>query len=173
MARGVDIPSVDWIVHHDPPSNARSYIHRSGRAARMGREGESLLFLLPSEIAYVDFLRLNQAAMVTEYTGAIEEVQFSCKIKKLAKTCREVYEKGLKAFVSTIQAYSKHDCSLIFKLKGISNGILICHCFIPSSELDVRGLAESFGLLHTPHMPELRGHDRIRCDVNTDLIPYK
>lgn len=118
MSRGVDIPSVDWIVHHDPPNDARSFIHRSGRTARMGREGKSLLFLLPTEIAYIEFLRLNQAAMVTEYTETIDTAQFSIKIKKLAKTCREIYEKGLKAFVSMIQAYSKHECTVIFKLKG-------------------------------------------------------
>ena len=124
MSRGVDIPSVDWIVHHDAPNDARSFVHRSGRTARMGREGKSLLFLLPTEIAYVEFLRLNQAAMVTEYTETIETFQFSVKIKKLAKNCREVYEKGLKAFVSTIQAYSKHECTIIFKLKGIHQIIL-------------------------------------------------
>lgn len=118
MSRGVDIPSVDWIIHHDPPNDARSFVHRSGRTARMGREGKSLLFLLPNEIAYVEFLRLNQAAMVTEYTETIEMVEFSLKIKKLAKSCREIYEKGLKAFVSMIQAYSKHQCTVIFKLKG-------------------------------------------------------
>lgn len=121
MSRGVDIPSVDWIIHHDTPNDARSFVHRSGRTARMGREGKSLLFLLPTEIAYTEFLRLNQAAMVTEYTEAIEEVQFSIRIKKLAKHCREVYEKGLKAFVSAIQAYSKHECTVIFKLKGQHN----------------------------------------------------
>lgn len=118
MSRGVDIPSVDWIIHFDPPNDARSFVHRSGRTARMGREGKSLLFLLPTEIAYVEFLRLNQAAIVTEFQETIEEVHFSLKIKKLAKSCREVYEKGLKAFVSTIQAYSKHECTVIFKLKG-------------------------------------------------------
>ena len=118
MSRGVDIPSVNWILHLDAPNDARSFIHRSGRTARMGQEGKSLLFLLPTEIPYIDFLRLNQAAMVTEYTETIETVQFSLKIKKLAKSCREIYEKGLKAFVSMIQAYSKHECTLIFKLKG-------------------------------------------------------
>ena len=125
MSRGVDIPSVDWIVHHDAPNDARSFVHRSGRTARMGREGKSLLFLLPTEIAYVEFLRLNQAAMVTEYRETIKTIQFSVKIKKLAKNCREVYEKGQKAFVSTIQAYSKHECTVIFKLKGIINHVAI------------------------------------------------
>jgi len=118
MARGVDIPMVDWIVHFDAPNDARSFIHRSGRAARMGREGKSLLLLLPMETAYIDFLRLNQAATVTEYSDVIELVPSNGKVQRLAKRCREIYEKGLKAFVSAIQAYSKHECKLIFKLKS-------------------------------------------------------
>lgn len=33
------------------------YVHRVGRAARMGRAGEALLFLLPSEREFTDALQ--------------------------------------------------------------------------------------------------------------------
>ena len=46
----------------------------------------------------------------------------------------------------------------------------LCHAIV---ELDVNGLTESFGLLHIPYMPELRGLKKMKCDVNTDMIPYK
>ena len=32
------------------------YVHRVGRTARMGQQGEAVLFLLPSEAAYLDQL---------------------------------------------------------------------------------------------------------------------
>ena len=32
--------------------------------------------------------------------------------------CRELYEKGMRAFVSFIQSYAKHECNFIFKFKG-------------------------------------------------------
>lgn len=56
-ARGLDIPMVDWIVQFDPPDDPRDYIHRVGRTARAGKAGKSLLFLLPSELGYLRFLR--------------------------------------------------------------------------------------------------------------------
>lgn len=56
-ARGLDIPSVDWIVQFDPPDDPRDYIHRVGRTARAGGQGKSLLFLLPSEQGFLKYLK--------------------------------------------------------------------------------------------------------------------
>ena len=36
------------------------YYYRCGRTARIGNTGTAVLFLLPSEDAYVDFIALNQ-----------------------------------------------------------------------------------------------------------------
>lgn len=49
VARGLDFPAIDWVVQIDCPEDAATYVHRVGRAARFGREGKSLLMLLPSE----------------------------------------------------------------------------------------------------------------------------
>ena len=48
-ARGLDFPSVDWVVQLDAPEDAETYIHRVGRTARYERKGKGLLVLLPSE----------------------------------------------------------------------------------------------------------------------------
>ncbi|CAM1305312.1 DDX10 (predicted), partial [Pycnogonum litorale] len=48
-ARGLDFPSVNWVVQADCPEDAKTYIHRAGRTARFKEGGESLLILLPSE----------------------------------------------------------------------------------------------------------------------------
>lgn len=45
------------------------------------------------------------------------------KLKAMALGDRAMFEKGIKAFVSTVQAYAKHECSLIFRIKGE------WHCF--------------------------------------------
>lgn len=48
-ARGLDFPTVDWVVQLDCPEDANTYIHRVGRTARYEKDGKALLFLLPSE----------------------------------------------------------------------------------------------------------------------------
>ena len=48
-ARGLDFPSVDWVVQVDCPEDVETCIHRVGRTARYESKGKGLLFLLPSE----------------------------------------------------------------------------------------------------------------------------
>lgn len=55
-ARGLDLPTVDWIVQYDPPAETADYVHRVGRTARKGERGHSLLFLLPREADYLGVL---------------------------------------------------------------------------------------------------------------------
>ncbi|KAI0860759.1 ATP-dependent RNA helicase DBP4 [Xylaria cubensis] len=49
VARGVDFPSVDWVVQVDAPEDVDTYIHRVGRTARFNKDGKAVLFLDPSE----------------------------------------------------------------------------------------------------------------------------
>lgn len=62
--------------------------------------------------------------------------------------------KAAKAFVSFVRAYSKHEASYIFRVK----------------DLDLTGVAKSFGLLRLPKMPELKGVDTGDwTDANVDV----
>jgi len=42
-ARGIDVPSIDLVIHLDS-CDYETYVHRSGRTARAGREGKSVIF---------------------------------------------------------------------------------------------------------------------------------
>ena len=55
--RGLDIPKVNYIIQYTPPTNLQNYIHRSGRTARIGNIGNTIIFLTHHEIKFMDLLR--------------------------------------------------------------------------------------------------------------------
>jgi len=48
-SRGLDFPSVDWVVQVDAPEDYDMYVHRVGRTARFQQDGQALLLLDPAE----------------------------------------------------------------------------------------------------------------------------
>jgi len=48
-ARGLDIPGIQHVIHYHLPRSADVYIHRSGRTARSGNEGISVMICSPQE----------------------------------------------------------------------------------------------------------------------------
>ncbi|KAK5952022.1 ATP-dependent RNA helicase dbp4 [Knufia fluminis] len=144
-ARGLDFPSVDWVVQVDAPENADTYIHRVGRTARFGREGHSVIFLDPSE----------EEGML----GALERKRvilerINVRQKKMQETLRtqmqnmcfkdpELKYLGQKAFVNYVRSVYVQPDKDTFKLK----------------ELDLEGFANSLGLPGAPRVKFLKGDD--------------
>uniref|UniRef100_A0AAY4CTA4 ATP-dependent RNA helicase n=1 Tax=Denticeps clupeoides TaxID=299321 RepID=A0AAY4CTA4_9TELE len=160
MARGIDIPEVNWVLQYDPPSSASSFVHRCGRTARIGNQGNALVFLLPMEESYINFLSINQKCPLQKFPPIKDVVDLLPKVKAMALADRAVFERGMRAFVSYVQAYAKHECSLIFRVK----------------DLDFASLARGFALLRMPKMPELRGKTFPNFKeetVDTDSIRFK
>jgi ATP-dependent RNA helicase DeaD len=48
-ARGIDVEDLAFVVHHQLPQQIEYYTHRSGRTARAGKTGVSLVLLDPRE----------------------------------------------------------------------------------------------------------------------------
>ena len=48
-ARGVHVDGVELVVHIDPPVEHKAYLHRSGRTARAGNEGDVVTIVLPEQ----------------------------------------------------------------------------------------------------------------------------
>ncbi|MEO1200446.1 MAG: DEAD/DEAH box helicase [Pseudomonadota bacterium] len=49
-ARGIDIPGVAYVVNYDLPDVPDNYVHRIGRTARAGREGQAIALCAPEEV---------------------------------------------------------------------------------------------------------------------------
>ncbi|CAF1050162.1 unnamed protein product [Rotaria sordida] len=165
VARGIDLPDVDWVIQFDPPTTVVQFVHRCGRTARLGKLGNALLMLLPNEAAYVNFLLNSQKVplneMITADINTIENVVPI--VRQLAISDKAIYDRSKQAFVSYVQAYAKHECSLLLRLK----------------ELDLCGVAEgAFALVHLPKMPEFKNRDTSKFNqqnqiVDAESIPYK
>lgn len=50
MARGMDLPACGCVVNYDPPSLYQMYLHRVGRTARAGSEGQALTLLAREQV---------------------------------------------------------------------------------------------------------------------------
>ena len=110
---------------------------------------------------------------------------------------REVYDMSLRAFVSFVHFYYKHECKLIFQHKGElccstlttpfdmanlphthihvyihthTNTHMHAHTLSRNTqlELDLIALANGFALAHLPKMPELKGVDASGFDSSVD-----
>lgn len=51
-ARGIDVQDIARVVHAEPPSDADTYTHRSGRTGRAGRKGTSSILVMPSQLSW-------------------------------------------------------------------------------------------------------------------------
>lgn len=67
-SRGLDIPSVQLVMNHRLPKQAKEYIHRVGRTARAGRRGLAIsIFRFPRDIAFLADIEVAINTKLTEH----------------------------------------------------------------------------------------------------------
>ncbi|RIA96590.1 P-loop containing nucleoside triphosphate hydrolase protein [Glomus cerebriforme] len=118
-ARGLDIPAVDWIIQYDPPDDPRDYIHRVGRTARAGGQGKGLLFLLPSELGFLRYLK-HAKVPLNEYqfpSNKIANVQ--SQLEKLVEKNYYLHESARDGFRSYLTAYASYSLKSIFNVNNL------------------------------------------------------
>ena len=52
-ARGIDVENLAYVLHYQLPDEAEYYTHRSGRTARAGKKGISLILVTEPEIKHM------------------------------------------------------------------------------------------------------------------------
>src|SRR4051812_34312650 len=68
-ARGIDLPSLDLVIHADIPNDPEVMQHRSGRTGRAGRKGVSIILVPPARRRRAEVL-LNLAGIDTVWGTA-------------------------------------------------------------------------------------------------------
>ncbi|KAI0718427.1 P-loop containing nucleoside triphosphate hydrolase protein [Cerioporus squamosus] len=138
-ARGLDFPSVDWVLQVDAPEDAETYIHRVGRTARYESAGKGLLLLMPSE-------EEGMVAALKRKNIDIQKIKIKASKTRASatsyrtwrfKTQRSSISDSAYAFVSYLRSVYLQKDKSIFKL----------------DELPVERFAEALGL---PGMPKIK-----------------
>ena len=62
-ARGVHVDDIELVIHVDPPMEHKAYLHRSGRTARAGSDGDVVTICLPTQKK--DLSALLKKAVIT------------------------------------------------------------------------------------------------------------
>ena len=78
-ARGIHVDGIDLVIHADPPTEHKAYLHRSGRTARAGATGTVITLQLPAQASAVrDLMRkagvVPLAATVTPGSALLRSI---------------------------------------------------------------------------------------------------
>lgn len=114
-ARGLDIDNITHVINYNLPDDIENYTHRSGRTARAGRKGESLVLINTREMMKIKAIERQMRTTFTVGTipGAEEicEIQLMKLINKTIAT--EVREKDIEKFMpqilSSFESMSKEE----------------------------------------------------------------
>jgi len=78
-ARGIDVDDITHVINYNLPDEIENYTHRSGRTARAGKKGESLVLVTPRE-GYK--IKQIEKKIRTEFTkGTIPNAKEICEIQ--------------------------------------------------------------------------------------------
>lgn len=136
-SRGLDFPSVDWVVQLDCPEDTNQYIHRAGRTARYHNGGKSLLFLLPSEEkSMISQLEARKVPITKSMIPQNMQKSITRKAEALLArdvTLKEVAQRAFKSYLKDI---------FMMKDKTVFD----------VTQVDMEALARSYGLIVTPRL---------------------
>lgn len=136
-ARGLDIPAVDWIVQFDPPDDPRDYIHRVGRTARGTQgKGKSLMFLTPSELGFLRYLKAAKVPLNEYEFPANKIANIQSQLTKLIKTNYLLNQSAKDGYRAYLQAYASHGLKTVYQI----------------DKLDLKKVSASFGLDQVPRV---------------------
>ncbi|GAB5417973.1 MAG: DEAD/DEAH box helicase [Crocinitomicaceae bacterium] len=80
-ARGIDVDDITHVINYNLPDEIENYTHRSGRTARAGKHGESLVLVTPRESYKIKAIEKKIRTSFTK--GTIPNAKEICEIQMM------------------------------------------------------------------------------------------
>ena len=114
-ARGIDVVDITHVINYNLPDEIENYTHRSGRTARAGKKGQSIVLVTSREVFKIQKIESKIRANFTKgvIPGAKEicDIQLRKLVDKIIAT--EVKEDDIEDFIPTImnsfESFSKEE----------------------------------------------------------------
>lgn len=88
-SRGLDIPQVGMVINYDIPMDPDTFIHRSGRTARAGKNGDSLSFVTPKDVNRIIAIEDRIGMKMTEFNQIYDTAVIKKSLNKVTRAKRE------------------------------------------------------------------------------------
>ncbi|KAF8099361.1 hypothetical protein N665_0245s0039 [Sinapis alba] len=102
-SRGLDIPNVDLVIHYELPNDPETFVHRSGRTGRAGKEGSAILMHSNSQKRTVRSLERDVGCRFEFISPPTVGDLLESSADQLVATLNGVHPESIKYFSATAQ----------------------------------------------------------------------
>ncbi|XP_027348827.1 DEAD-box ATP-dependent RNA helicase 3, chloroplastic isoform X2 [Abrus precatorius] len=102
-ARGLDIPNVDLIIHYELPNDPETFVHRSGRTGRAGKQGTAILLYTSSQRRTVRSLERDVGCKFEFVSPPAMEEVLGASAEQVVSTLGAVHPESVAFFTPTAQ----------------------------------------------------------------------
>ncbi|XP_068659481.1 DEAD-box ATP-dependent RNA helicase 3, chloroplastic-like [Aristolochia californica] len=106
-ARGLDIPNVDLIIHYELPNDPETFVHRSGRTGRAGKEGTAILMYTSNQRRTVKSLERDVGCKFEFISPPMIQEVLESSAEHVLATLKGVHLESKDYFLSTVQKLIK------------------------------------------------------------------
>eukprot|EP00262_Sarcandra_glabra_P010391 TRINITY_DN25659_c0_g1_i1.p1 TRINITY_DN25659_c0_g1~~TRINITY_DN25659_c0_g1_i1.p1 ORF type:complete len:760 (-),score=170.57 TRINITY_DN25659_c0_g1_i1:224-2503(-) len=102
-ARGLDIPNVDLIIHYELPNDPETFVHRSGRTGRAGKEGTAILMFTSNQRRTIKSLERDVGCRFEFISPPQMQEVLESSAEQVVATLKGVHPESIEFFLGTAE----------------------------------------------------------------------
>ncbi|KAJ0442890.1 putative RNA helicase transcription factor interactor and regulator CCHC(Zn) family [Helianthus annuus] len=102
-SRGLDIPNVDLVIHYELPNDPETFVHRSGRTGRAGKEGTAILMFTNSQRRTIRSVERDVGCKFDFINPPAVEDVLESSAQQVVATLSGVHQESIQFFTPTAQ----------------------------------------------------------------------